>query len=1002
MHAVSMDRLLVGRAAEQDALGRLLGAARSGQVPIALVAGEAGVGKTTLVESVLTATDRRVLRGRASEWTRSAYEVLAQSLRPAVSGMTAAMAGGGALALILPELGAPPPEVSLPALASAVASVLAAAAGSSPVAVFLDDLQWADEATLDLLPALAGAVTGVPAVLIGCYRADELPRDHRLRPVRAELRRNHRLEEINVAPLGDDDVYLMLSGLLGAKPEVSLAAAVTSRADGIPFAVEELAFALRDGGRLAFRAGMAGLTGPAGTPVPDGVREAVLLRTTRLGPAERSLIEAAAVAGNEFEIDTVLAVAGGRGASAAAGPAADPVAGPAVDPVAGPATDPDAGLAAADPAAGPAAAVWPDRLAASGLVTEVTDGHAAFRHALTRDAAYADIPWTRRRELHRALASRLAKGGCSPALIAAHLLAARDFAAARGALLAAAEQHCAVHAYRDAARALRTALEHWPSGAEQGRRLELVDRLARCTEMCADYADAVALLLELADGYRHGGDKPALAAAQRRLALAHEMLGQWDAALASREAAAVAFAAAGLPAEAAIDRLAAAAHLRSAASFSAALGTLTAARADAEAAGRVDLMLRAEGLRGNLLSRMGQSREGVAALRAALGQALTQGLTGPAAELHQRLADALEHAGDNRAASAAYASAYQFCAAHGDQATGQLCRACVTVVLFSRGLWDHTSEVCGEVLESAASLPHARAVGSGILGLVHAMRGAATLARPELLEAASIATRIELTPVELLSSWGLCVLDDAAGARGDAARRARLILRRWSETQERHYCVPIMQWAATFFAEIDAAAETRACAAALCRIAEETAQPEAVAAMAHAVGEAALLDGELQLAAQELLRAVELLRPLDLPLATAQAQRRAALVLTGLGAGERAAALLHEAHDTAQRLGADPLRGRCAAALAALGERPRRRGARRETPGLSRREIEVMRLVAQGNTSREIGGCLFLSHRTVEMYVRSSMRKLECKTRAEAVHRLAELGGLDGTPPHDP
>ena len=108
----------------------------------------------------------------------------------------------------------------------------------------------------------------------------------------------------------------------------------------------------------------------------------------------------------------------------------------------------------------------------------------------------------------------------------------------------------------------------------------------------------------------------------------------------------MAFAAAGQSAEAAVERLAAAAHLRSAASFPAALDTLAAARPDAEASGRADLLLRIDGLRGNVLSRMGRTREGLATVRSSLDAALAQALAGPAAELYQRLADSLEHAGE--------------------------------------------------------------------------------------------------------------------------------------------------------------------------------------------------------------------------------------------------------------------------------------------------------------------------------------------------------------------
>ena len=957
-----MDRVLVGRDAECAVLRRALSAAPGRRPRVILVSGESGAGKTTLVEHVLAHTGTAVLSGRAADWAGAAYDVLARALRPAVREKAGRLPR--VLSQIFPERGEPPAEPDLPALAAGVRSVLASLTDGGPLTVFLDDLQWADQATLGLLPALADAVSDLEVTLIGCYRSDELPRDHRLRAVRAQLRRSRQLTEIDVGPLGDEDVPKMLTHLLGAKPDQALAAAVASRADGIPFAVEELALALRDGGRLAFRDGTvaidgAGVVDAAGAAlVPDSIREAVLLRAARLSGEERTLLEATAVAGQEFDIDPVLAVCG--------------------------------------------LSAWPDGFTGAGLLTEVRDGRAAFRHSLTHEAAYADIPWSRRRGLHRELSRALARGGAAPALIAVHLLAARDFGAAREALTAAADAHCAVHAYRDAARALRTALEHWPADLQDDARLAVVGRLARCAEMCSEYAEAVTLLRELADGHERRGDAGALAGAQRRLALVHELRGQWEAALTAREAAAVAFSAAGLRAEAAIDRLAVATHLRAAGSYSAALSTLGVARADAEDSGRTDLLLRAEGLRGNLLSRLGQWQEGIAAVRAALDQALAASLPDIAADLQQRLADSLEHAGDYHAATAVYAAAYQFCDAHGADTVGQLCRACATVVLFTRGDWDLAAAVCEDVLASPA-VPHARGVAAGMLGLVHAMRGAIGQARPHLLESHLIATRIELVPMELFSSWGLCVLESSTGSCADAADRARRMLARLARTQERHFSVQILQWMAAFFAEQGMAADVRACAAALAGMAETTGQPEAIAALAHARGETLLAD-EPETALRELCRAVEKFRELDLPYATAQAQRRAGQAAARIGDKVAALELLRAAHDTAGRLGARFLRTACAGALRELGDNPRARaagrGARaagrgaRAAGGLTGRELEIMLLVARGNTSRQIGEALFISPRTVEMHVQGSLLKLGCRTRADAVRRLAELGTL--------
>ena len=981
MQAMGTGRVLVGREAQVEALHEFLQGAPAGRPPVMLVAGEAGVGKTALVDHVLAGAGQPVRRGRAAGRKSAVYEVLAQVLTPA-SGQPMGPGGRGhELALVLPGLGPAPAQASQSALAAAVGAALVRMAGPGRLAVFLDDLQWADDATLDLLPALAGAISGGPVALIGCYRSDELPRDHRLRAARAELRRARQLMEIDLAPLPGPCVTAILAALLGAEPEPDLVSAVAGRADGIPFAVEELAAALRLGGHLDYREGTVGLAGTGDAVIPEGIREAVMLRAAQLGPDAAPVLDAAAVAGNEFDVELVLAVAD--------------------------------------------VPEWPEQLASCGLVSAVSDGRAAFRHALTRDAAYAAVPWSRRRLLHQAIAG-LAAAHAPPALTAEHLLAARDLAGARAALVAAAAADYAVHAYRDAARALRTALDLWPPGGEDAERLAVVDQLARCAEMCSEHAEAVTLLRELADGYRdaiqdraaqdraiHDGaaqdralqdgaqDRAAqgrLGGAQRRLALAHELLGQWDAALAAREAAAVAFAVAGQPAEAAVERLAAAAHLRSAASFPAALDTLAAARPDAEASGRADLLLRIDGLRGNVLSRMGRTREGLAIVRAALEAALAQALAGPAAELYQRLADSLEHAGEYGAASAAYTAGYEFCQKHGEQTSGQLCRACVTAVLFVAGHWDRALEVCADAAGADGALPHARAVGTGIGGLIHAFRGSAATARRDLLAATSLATRIELTAMELLSAWGLCVLDDAAGAPEAAVARARRILARWEESGERHYTIAIVQWLSTLFAEAGDPAGARACAAVLARIAEATAQPEALAALAHALGETAHLDGAPGTAAQELLRAAESFASLGLPLAAAQARRRAAAALAAAGETAPAADQLRAAHEIFAGLGAARAAGQCAAGLVALGRKPprRARGGRR-AGALSRRESEVMALVAQGLTSRDIGGRLFLSPRTVEMHVQNSLDKLGCRTRAEAVRRLTELGAWSGT-----
>ena len=133
-----------------------------------------------------------------------------------------------------------------------------------------------------------------------------------------------------------------------------------------------------------------------------------------------------------------------------------------------------------------------------------------------------------------------------------------------------------------------------------------------------------------------------------------------------------------------------------------------------------------------------------------------------------------------------------------------------------------------------------------------------------------------------------------------------------------------------------------------------------MSALAHALGEVALLDGEPAEAARQFERGASLLADVGAPFERAETQRRARAALVAAGQHAEAVERLVAAHRTARRLGARPLAAKLAADLAALGE-PRRApsrppGARPSSRngGLTRREVEVVRLVAVGQTNREI------------------------------------------------
>jgi DNA-binding CsgD family transcriptional regulator len=237
----------------------------------------------------------------------------------------------------------------------------------------------------------------------------------------------------------------------------------------------------------------------------------------------------------------------------------------------------------------------------------------------------------------------------------------------------------------------------------------------------------------------------------------------------------------------------------------------------------------------------------------------------------------------------------------------------------------------------------------------------------------------------------------AQGADDEARARCRAVLERWEESDDHHYAVAGIRWAATFYASRGDREGAHGCAAALTRIAAETGHADALAALAHAIAETALLEGDAGAAADQLSRAVELHRGIDMPFERAQVELRAGVALAAAGERELGLERLSDAYRCARKLGARPLAAEAAHEVAALGESVVERLGQRAAAdvdggGLSRREREVVRLLAVGRTNREIAQDLFLSPRTVDMHVRNILRKLDCRSRVEAAGRAREIG----------
>jgi tetratricopeptide (TPR) repeat protein len=300
---------LVGRQSAFAGLCRAVDEAVAGRGRLALVVGEAGIGKTALVTEVAgyaagcsmgvlwaTCWDGdgappywpwvQILRGREVGYGR----------RPApvdIAGIMPGPAGG----LALPDDGGRERFV----LFDTVASVLIEAARAGPLLVVLDDLQWADVPSLRLLNFLAGQVVAAPLLILGTFRDEEVNPDEDRGRLLAQARGNG--EVVALAGLAAADVELLMGSVAGTALEPGLAADVRRRTGGNPFFVREVTQLLLSRGGLA--AGAASVGG-----IPDGVRQVVVQRFARLPHACMSVLTVAAVAGRETDADLLARVAG--------------------------------------------------------------------------------------------------------------------------------------------------------------------------------------------------------------------------------------------------------------------------------------------------------------------------------------------------------------------------------------------------------------------------------------------------------------------------------------------------------------------------------------------------------------------------------------------------------------------------------------------------------------------------------------------------------------------
>lgn len=425
--------LFVGRTAELSMLADAFDRAVGGSPQIALISAEAGGGKTRLIREFCERSKDRaaIIAGGCTNQSAPSlpYAPFTAALRglvrkQGVSDVVELIGTGSAgdLAWLLPEFGAPRalPDMTIgrSRLFEVVRLLIERLARQRPLVWVLEDLHWADASTRDLLRHLAANIAEAPVLLLVSYRSDSIARTDPMRTVLAELGRLRSIRFIRLPRLTRSEVATQLKGIVGRELDAAVVGAVYARGAGVPLFTEAL----------------IGSDGGLRRHVPENVNDLLLCAVRELPRRTQAVLRAASLAGSQVGHSLLAAALGLREAELDAH----------IEP------------------------------AVAGNLLQVRDVGYVFRHDLIREAVEGDMLVGERKRLHRAYASALEAAPAavgdtwlSPAL-ARHWHLAGEHARSIAAAWRGAREAKTASAHDEQLGMLELVLEQWPRLPDAG------------------------------------------------------------------------------------------------------------------------------------------------------------------------------------------------------------------------------------------------------------------------------------------------------------------------------------------------------------------------------------------------------------------------------------------------------------------------------------------------------------------------------------------------------
>ncbi|WP_345458862.1 helix-turn-helix transcriptional regulator [Actinoallomurus oryzae] len=942
----------VGREPELATLTDAFERARAGDPGAVLLGGEAGGGKTRVVGEFAqrVRSDAHVLVGGCLELSTAGFPyapftaALRQLVREAGAAEIAALMprdGARDLARLLPEFGEPPadrdPDSARARLFEQMLALLERLAERRPLVLVVEDAHWADRSTRDLLVFLLRNLLHTAVLVIVTFRSDELHRGHPMRPVIAELERFEGVIRLDLPRLTRAETAAQLAGILGHAPDPKIVEMVYERSSGIPLLVEATAEHPASG-------------------MPQSVRDLVLADVNRLPENTQDLLRLASTGGVRFGHALLSTVSGldDTALSSALRPAVD----------------------------------------ANVLVA---DAQAyAFRHALIWEAIHDELLPGEHTRAHRRFAEALeadpslSLAGRPAVEITSHWVRAHDHERALPSAWRAARESASAFAYAEQLQLLERVLELWDRVPDAEERIgtdyvDVLRRAAQAADACGEPERGLAFVRAALADLDERTDPERVALLLRRRAWLTLVLGRAGGLEDLRRAQS-------LVPEASIARAEVLALLGRTLAF---LGRQDEGRPISEEtlalADRFEDDCIAAGALNNLAiaeSVAGRFDAALALLETARTRAERAHDGGSVLRSMVNTTDALEASGRSEAALATAQQALSRADALGQSRTqGIFAANNLAEAQISLGRWDDAVETFERAMELAPT-PGLRVQHLVNRGQIAVARGESDLAARIVEELRALAAVDDPYPQQVLPL--ACLVIEWRLAEGDVPGAIEATNRAIAEhelNRDVRHTWPVL------VAAMRACAERRdeALAEELRAIAAATAAYGPVMEARRAVfdAESARVEGIVDRSRWDAAAAAW--EALNHPYPLAYALARSAEAAVADGRRDEASSLVGRAASLADRLGARPLR----AEIDRLARRSRLTvaGSAAGSPalGLTPREQEVLRLVAEGRSNRDIAEELFISAKTASVHVSNILGKLGVASRGEAAataHRL--------------